>query len=80
MTYCQFPYRSGENLSFVFLKAEKIYNALGMLSPSQGMTFSEFKKDEPQISGTFFESWNIPQLLGLMWPTILFVICIKRSL
>ena len=49
MTYRQFPPRSGQNLRLVFLETENLNDAAGVSSPSQGMTFSDFEKDESQF-------------------------------
>jgi len=49
MTYGQFPIRNGPKLRFFFLKVWESYDAARMTRPSRGMTFSDFKKDEPQF-------------------------------
>ena len=49
MTYGQFPLKNGLELGFVFLKFWESYDAAVVARPSQGMTFSDFEKDEPQF-------------------------------
>ena len=55
--YSQFPLRNGLKLRFVFFKIWESYNAAGMSSPSQGMTFSDFEKDKPQFKA--ISKWKL---------------------